>query len=111
MPLFVQNTAIEGFIHINDPDADNILQQVEEGLVYEFYKFIPKIKRKGFRTVEHDTRIQLTGAMIITKIENDEAAFPLRYFDFKPLNRIGTTIAGDRTIVGQYPHHKLQNNK
>ncbi|XP_078148875.1 uncharacterized protein LOC144544294 [Carex rostrata] len=57
---------------------------------------IQSIKREGFRTVEHDARIQLTGA---TKIQNDEASFPLRYFDFKSLNSIGTTITGDRTIV------------
>ncbi|KAF3340165.1 replication protein A DNA-binding subunit D-like isoform X2 [Carex littledalei] len=92
-----ENTAIEGFIRISD--EDNILQQVQEGLVYEFYKFIPTIKREVFRTVEHGARIQLTGATIITNVENDDAAFPLRYFNFKPLNSIGTTITGDKTVV------------
>ncbi|KAF3337121.1 replication protein A DNA-binding subunit D-like isoform X2 [Carex littledalei] len=94
-----ENTAIEGFIKINDPDEDYLLQQIEEGLVYEFYKFIPTFKREGFRTIEHDARIQLTAATKITKVENDDAAFPLRFFDFKSLNSIGTTITGDKTVV------------
>ncbi|KAF3334509.1 Replication factor-A C terminal domain-containing protein [Carex littledalei] len=97
-----ENTAIEGFIKINDPDENYLLEQIEEGLVYEFYKFIPTFKREGFRTIEHNARIQLTAATKITKVQNDDAAFPLRFFDFKSLNSIGTTITGDKTVVEKW---------
>lgn len=79
--------------------------------MYEFFKFIPTTKREGFRTVKHDARIQLSRTTEITKVENDDEAFPLLYFDFKPLDSIRTTITGERTIVGKYLHHKLQGNK
>lgn len=105
---FVQKTAIEGFIDVDDPDADDVLQKIEEGSVYEIYKFKPDGSRDQYRTVDHKVRIQLTASTEITKVIDDNATFPLRYFDFKPLKTIGTTIKGAKTIVGKYLHNIIK---
>ncbi|XP_078152482.1 replication factor A protein 1-like [Carex rostrata] len=94
-----EKTAIKGFIDVDDPDANDVLQKIEEGSVYEIYKFRLDGSRDQYKRVDHKFRIQLTASTEITKVIDGNATFPLRYFDFKSLKSIGTTIKGAKTIV------------
>lgn len=90
----VHNTTIEGYISIKDPFANELLEQLEEGHVYGLFKFNLVKERANFKTVEYTNglRIQVTSATSITKIKEDDASFPLHYFNFKQLSDIGTLL-------------------
>lgn len=66
-------------------------------------------KREMFATVDHNVRIQLTGATKTTKIESDDPAFPQYYFDFKPLRSIGNTITQEKSVIGNKTYNKPLN--